>query len=317
MKTRMETLSFDSDSLEATEAFLSSAYTPMRIGGRAEDTRARIDRRAVGTLTVDRLSLGYDMGYDAGSLGRVCLIHLHSGTLVDRTSGREDVFGPGETFLLAPPDQPYRGEVRSARYTIAMFDLAVLDKVANLPPDAGPVRLTGARAATPAANRQLADVVAYLRDGLLDNPTAWQSPLVMATAVQHLAAATLAALPNTAVNPPTRQESRDGGNETLRRATAFIDEHADEDIGLADIARAAGVTPRALQYAFRRHADTTPMAHLRMVRLDLAHRDLLAADPATDTVTEIAARWGFWHPGHFADRYRRVYGHGPSRTLRG
>ncbi|WP_236653247.1 AraC family transcriptional regulator [Streptacidiphilus melanogenes] len=317
MKTRMETLSFDSDSLEDTEAFLSSAYTPMRIGGPTEDTRARIERRAVGTLTVDRLSFGYDMGYDAGSLGRVCLLSVHSGTLVDRTSGREEVFGPGETFLLAPPDQPYRGEVRSARYTIAMFDLAVLEKVAGNPPDAGPVRLTGARPVTPAADRQLADVVAYLRDGLLDNPAAWQSPLVVASAVQHLAAATLAALPNSTQTPPTRRDSRDGGNDTLRRATVFVDEHAHEDIGLDDIARAAGVTPRALQYAFRRHAGTTPMAHLRTVRLDLAHKDLLAADPATATVTGIAARWGFWHPGHFADHYRRAYGQGPGRTLRG
>ncbi|WP_052442354.1 hypothetical protein [Streptacidiphilus neutrinimicus] len=190
MKTRMETLTFDSESLEDTEAFLSSAYTPMRIGGRAENTRARVERRAVGTLTVDRLSLGYEMGYDAGSLGRVCLLSLHSGTLVDRTSGQEEVFGPGETFLLAQPDQPYRGEVRSADYTVIMFDPAVLDKVANPPPEAGPVRLTGARPMTQAANRQLADVVAYLRDGLLENPTAWQSPLVMSSAVQHLAAAT-------------------------------------------------------------------------------------------------------------------------------
>ncbi|MEV6995503.1 helix-turn-helix transcriptional regulator [Streptomyces sp. NPDC093228] len=76
-------------------------------------------------------------------------------------------------------------------------------------------------------------------------------------------------------------------------------------ITVAQIAAAAHVTPRALQYAFRRHLDTTPLAHLRGVRLAEAHRDLVAADPAeASTVTGIAARWGFYHPGRFASLYR-------------
>ncbi|MFG2819644.1 helix-turn-helix domain-containing protein [Kitasatospora sp. NPDC048365] len=65
----------------------------------------------------------------------------------------------------------------------------------------------------------------------------------------------------------------------------------------------------------RRHLDTTPLAHLRRVRLDAAHRDLLAADPRTTTVTEIAVRWGFAHPGHFAAHYRDAYRTSPSTTL--
>ena len=41
-------------------------------------------------------------------------------------------------------------------------------------------------------------------------------------------------------------------------------------VGLADVVSAAGVSSRALQKAFRRFRDTTPMAHLRALRLDLA-----------------------------------------------
>ncbi|WP_078661119.1 helix-turn-helix transcriptional regulator [Streptomyces sp. NRRL B-24484] len=103
--------------------------------------------------------------------------------------------------------------------------------------------------------------------------------------------------------------------DTVRRAVAFMETHAAEDIVLADIAGAAFVTPRALQYAFRRHLDTTPLTHLRRVRLDGAHRDLLAADPVTSTVTEIAARWGFAHTGRFAASYREVYRAAPRTTL--
>lgn len=95
-------------------------------------------------------------------------------------------------------------------------------------------------------------------------------------------------------------------------------DHADQPITVAQIAAAAHVTVRAPQYAFRRHLDTTPLAHLRRVRLAQVHRDLGAADPAGGaTVTEIAARWGFCHPGRFASLYRTTYRRAPHQTLNG
>jgi AraC-like DNA-binding protein len=312
----MEQLLFESRSLEATEAFLSSAYTTMRISGRVtDDTRVRVSRQALVSASVDRLSLGYDMGYDAGCLGRTCLLTLETGSLVDRSEGREEVFGPGETFLVAPPDRPYRGLVRSARYTVTMLDPALLDRVAR-GPHAGPVRITGARAVTPAANRRLTSAVGYLRDHVLTDPDASASDLVVSTALQHLAAVVLTTLPNTAQTPPTRTDSVDAGYGTLRRAEAYIDDNAQRDITLADIAAAAYVTPRALQYAFRRHADTTPLAYLRRVRLARAHAELASSTPQQTTVTAVALRWGFLHQGRFAAAYRRAYGVAPSLTLR-
>jgi AraC-like DNA-binding protein len=43
---------------------------------------------------------------------------------------------------------------------------------------------------------------------------------------------------------------------------------------------------------------------------------LLAADPARDTVTAIAYRWGFASPSRFAVYYRTAYGILPSHALR-
>jgi transcriptional regulator GlxA family with amidase domain len=105
--------------------------------------------------------------------------------------------------------------------------------------------------------------------------------------------------------------------QTLRRAIEFIHENAHRDIGLSDIAAALNVTPRSVQYTFRRHLGTTPLEYLRRVRLDRAHRDLQAADPAVDTVMEIAGRWRFGHPGRFSMAYKEAFGRPPSRTLRG
>ncbi|MFF3723807.1 AraC family transcriptional regulator [Streptomyces erythrochromogenes] len=315
----MTNLFFESGNLEATEAFLSAAYTPMQIGGRPADTRARISRTAVGGLSVDRLSFGYTMGYDAGCLNKVCLVTMHSGTIVDTTGGREEVFGPGETFLLAPPDRPYEGQVREARYTITMFDPRLLGRVASGPAGRD-VTITGPRAVGPAENRRLGAAVAYLRDHVLGDGTASADPggLLVSTAAQHLAATVLRTLPNTArEDAPAPRDARDAHSDTLRRAVAFIEANAHRDITLADIAASIPVTPRAVQYAFTRHAGTTPLGHLRRVRLARAHADLSSADPSgTATVAGIAGRWGFAHQGRFAAAYRQEYGVPPSVTLR-
>jgi AraC-like DNA-binding protein len=104
---------------------------------------------------------------------------------------------------------------------------------------------------------------------------------------------------------------------SLRRATAFIEANPDRDITVADVAAAAHVTIRAVQLAFRRHLDTTPMAYLRQVRLDHAHRQLQAANPGRESVTAVAYRWGFASPSRFTAYYRQAYGVLPSRTLNG
>ncbi len=128
--TGVETLRFDSGNLEETEAFMSRAYAPMRIGGRPRDTRARIVRTAAERINVDKVALDFTMAYDAGALNRVALLTLHTGALTATTQGRDEVYGPGESFLITQPDRPYTGEVRAARYTVVMFDTELLTEVA-------------------------------------------------------------------------------------------------------------------------------------------------------------------------------------------
>jgi transcriptional regulator GlxA family with amidase domain len=96
-----------------------------------------------------------------------------------------------------------------------------------------------------------------------------------------------------------------------------MDANATSDIGLSDIADAVHVTPRAVQYMFRRYLEITPLQYLRRLRLHYAHQELLAGDPMHNTVTDISARWGFAHTGRFAVLYRQTYGQSPHSTLRG
>lgn len=106
-----------------------------------------------------------------------------------------------------------------------------------------------------------------------------------------------------------------GRHNTVQRAIAFINDHARDDIAAADIAAAACVTTRAVQLAFRRSLGITPLGYLRQVRLEQAHRELLAAPPVPGTVTRIAADWRFTNLSRFTARYRAAYGVLPSQTL--
>jgi transcriptional regulator GlxA family with amidase domain len=124
------------------------------------------------------------------------------------------------------------------------------------------------------------------------------------------------ASPGSALRDLAAQDRFDSSPATLRRAVAFIDEHAGRDLTVADIAAASFVTVRAVQLAFRRHLDVTPMEYLRRVRLDRAHQDLRAADPARESVTAVAYRWKFASASRFTAYYRGIYGVLPSHTLR-
>jgi AraC-like DNA-binding protein len=102
----------------------------------------------------------------------------------------------------------------------------------------------------------------------------------------------------------------------LRAAVEHVHEHAGEPLTVSDLARAAGLSVRALQESFQRALGCTPMNYLRGVRLRHTRAELLAADPKTTTVAEIASRWGFAHMGRFSNEYFRQYGEYPRQTLR-
>lgn len=84
---------------------------------------------------------------------------------------------------------------------------------------------------------------------------------------------------------------------------------------IVELAQHAGVSPRTLQEAFQRELGMSPLECLRRTRMERARRDLVAADPAQTSVTDVAARWGFFHLGRFAQTYKARYPELPSQTL--
>lgn len=311
----MDDFDFDSTDVAETEEFLGRSYASMRIRGDRQTGRTRVTRRSLGPVSFDTIEVGYELAYKAEPLQRICLVRVHSGFI--RPSGPNlDVLVPGDVAVLTPPELPYSGRV-SASYDITMFDPGLLgrggdNRLGN--PDTQ-IRLGRQRPRSVQAGRRLAEVIEYLGTKLAGNDLARTSELLTSNAAALLAASTLQAFGS---HPVERSNAtrRDAGPRLLRRAVAFIDDNAQRDISIDDIAGAVYLSPRSVQYMFRKYMDCSPIDYLRRVRLEFAHRELLAADPSCATVASIATKWGFAHAGRFAGLYRRTHGHSPHVTLR-
>jgi AraC-like DNA-binding protein len=168
-----------------------------------------------------------------------------------------------------------------------------------------------------AAQRQWQQVTTFVHQSLAGPGSMADHPLVRTELIGMVAAAALTVFPNTTMTLDYLPGPGYAPPGQMRRAAGFVDAYADEPLTLDQIAVVAGVTGRALQYAFRRCYGTTPMGYLRRVRLERAHAQLQAADPADGTtVAAIARQWGWTKASSFSDAYRQRFGVPPSRTLR-
>lgn len=302
---------------DAINDFLVTTYgTGMRTRGGDRRPLFYHRRTDTGTFALEVVKL-YDQFHLVSEPLRAIVITRSVTARIERRCGPADGrYDAGDLFLTSDPYVAHTA-TWSGDVVNCVIDASLLGRVAAPAPGrrTRPIRFTDLDPRSPAKAAHWWATRCYAST-LLANPDAAAAPLLLDSAAQLLAAATLATFPNTAVTEPTIEDRHDATGTTLRRAVAYIDENASDHVSLADIADAAHVSIRTVQLAFRRHLDTTPMAHLRRVRLDHAHRELAAADPRHTTVTGVAARWGFASHSRFTASYRAAYGVAPSTTLR-
>lgn len=286
----------------------------LEVADPAAPAAIRIERSVVGSLQVDTADVDRDMDFEFQVPRHILLCRVIDGEVEYQRCERDCVrYGRGDMIAVAAPDnRTFSGSIRRGCYEQLAVDRGVLKRVAPGPPgDRDPVGLAGAAVVAPAAGAVLAGAMDYVRriSAVLAHDDA--NPLVVGAIENHIASLMLAALPCT---PRSGGLGADPG--VLRRAMAYIDDNAHRDITVVDIADHLRVTSRALQLLFRRHRDCTPLEYVRRVRLDYAHRDLLAGSRETTSVSTVARRWGFTHLGRFAVYYREYYGQSPHVTLR-
>jgi AraC-like DNA-binding protein len=114
------------------------------------------------------------------------------------------------------------------------------------------------------------------------------------------------------------------GTERTRRAHSRIvtiaEDHvlarAGERVNVSDLCRAADVSERTLECAFKEVTGLSPVAYMKRLRLHRVRAALLGAEPGPARVSVEALKWGFWHFGEFSRAYKQCFGESPSATLR-
>jgi AraC-like DNA-binding protein len=104
--------------------------------------------------------------------------------------------------------------------------------------------------------------------------------------------------------------------QIIKRLDAFLREHLDESIHMAQLCDVTGVSERSLRNACHAVCGTSPKRYLTRRRLEAVRVALAEARPGHDTVTRIATDYGFFELGRFAGIYTSTFGERPSDTLR-
>lgn len=100
----------------------------------------------------------------------------------------------------------------------------------------------------------------------------------------------------------------------VRSAREYLSRHRSEAVTLAELCKNVGTCKRNINYAFLSILGITPSYYLRVQRLNGVRRDIKNHTNPCETLADIAARWGFWHPSHFSAAYKRLFGELPSTT---
>ena len=103
----------------------------------------------------------------------------------------------------------------------------------------------------------------------------------------------------------------------VRKAEEISKSYKDKPLTLQKLCEELETSSTALSCGFQEVFGISPMAYIKIQRLNGVRRALMSDHPNTITVMNVAQEWGFWNASHFAKDYKDMFGELPSKTLRG
>lgn len=277
------------------------------------------ERTDHGPVVFDAIRIDASYTFDSDPMPMLVVVDVLSGSIEYVRDGVADRARDGDSVLVAGWDMDFAGaaelpELRTTSLSADGFLAAVREADPEHP--GTHIIFTSYTPHSPAAGARWRATVDQVSSMLPPDATDEQED----AAARLLGHTLLHTFPNNVVvraavagAVDAAAHDADDSHSTVRRAARIIEAHASEELSPGDLARECNVTPRALQYAFRKHLGCTPQDYLRRVRLDLVRRSL--RDGTSPSVSDAAAAHGFFNPGRFAADYRQVFDENPGQTL--
>lgn len=274
----------------------------------------RISARHLASITIGYVAPGTTASVDCGDLSAYHVNVAVQGRVASRCGRQEAVASPTTATVFCPDRHTAlpRWDADAAQLSIKLVRSRVEEELSGLlgRPVVKPIDFSLPFPIDEGPGRRWISVLAALlhtvdapeSEGHLRHLELLERSLISALLLsqQHSYSDQLVAEPRSAAP-----------RHAVDRVVEEIEREPDRGYSLTDLARSAGMSARALQYAFQERFEISPMQFLRQVRLDRAHVDLVQG---TGTVAEVAAYWGFTNPGRFARAYRDRFGESPVDT---
>lgn len=308
---KMATTDMDQARLEVSEHFCPHVLEPSSRGGQLDMVH---NAAVIGpSVTLNYLTYGRGMRITPGTFDHFYLVKIPlAGTARVRVGDRV-VHANRSRASIGSPTEPVDmlwGE--GCAKLLVYLRRAAVEELVRSGSDVEPVVFDPVMDLETPSARSWLRLVHLAVDDLQAGGTLFDSALAAVHFEQTLISGLLAIQPSSGqeVSRPTRPCP-----PAVRAVVDLIEDRPEHAWTIVELARHAGVAPRTLQEAFQRELGMSPLERLRRTRLERARRDLVAADPTTTSVTDVAARWGFFHLGRFAQTYRSRYHELPSATL--
>lgn len=306
--------------LDEARHYITDVYIPHELqthDGRKLDFKLRY-------LASERLTVGHLVyGADAELLvpPMVDCYHMNltlSGQTMVKQRGERATTDAERRGVLFSPTDPFtvRWSPEAVQYAVKLPRRSLeghLGKLLNRPVER-PVQFDLGFALTTPVGQALLSSVKYLRAELSRPGGIVTLPMARDQLESLVLTELLLTIPNS-YSELLHSLDRTAPRSNVRCAMELIDAQPEANHTLAELAKAANVTARALQRGFKEEVGMSPSAYVRAVRLDRVRADLIEGAGAV-SVTDIAVRWGFFHLGRFAQQYRERFGVLPSETVR-
>ncbi len=312
---------FESRDPDQTRDFVSRIFCAHRfdVVGNRYPFDTTITHVQIGRISINSFSYGANVSIDPGHLKDFYLLQMVlEGAEILKYGTKEFHLRPGFISVIGPDVSVKKSSPAGTRKLLVRIDRTLIEQICMQ--HLGhvlnkPLRFEVELTQNSGKGMNLSGLITFLHDQTSSRESIFRSPLVLAN-LEHLLTTTLLLSQQSNYSEEINSPVPPISPGFVKRVGEFIDANADRPITIGDLSAHAGVSTRSLFAGFKKYRNTTPMAHLRFVRMQRAHRDMQTPLDKNTTVTEIALNWGFAHLGRFTAEYRRMFGESPSETLR-